>query len=75
MRFDQPTNENLFTQRDIAKAPAAAAAESCNGNGNGDGGEADGGRHAHDGPGLHPVHVQGIWDILGIYLITLNVAL
>ena len=74
MRFDQPTKENIFTQRDIAKAPAAAAAESCNGNGNGDGGEADGGCHAHDGPGLHPVQI-GIWDILGKYLITLNVAL
>ena len=72
MRFDQPTKENIFTQRDIAKAPAAAAAKGSNGN---DGGEADGGRHANDGPGLHPVHVQGIWDILGKYLITLNVAL
>ena len=75
MRFDQPTNENIFTQRDIAKAPAAAAAKGSNGNGDGDHGEADGGRHANDGPGLHPVHVQGIWDILGKYLITLNVAL
>ena len=75
MRSDQPTNENIFTQRDIAKAPAAAAAKGSNGNGDGDGGKADGGRHANDGPGLHPVHVQGIWDILGKYLITLNVAL
>ena len=75
MWFDQPNNENILTKRDIAKAPAAAAAKGSNGNGDGDGGEADGGRHANDGPGLHPVHVQGIWDILGIYLITLNVAL
>ena len=73
MRFDQPTNENIFTQRDIAQPLAAAAANSSS-NDDGDGGEADGGRHAHDGPGLHPVQV-GIWDILGKYLITLNVAL
>ena len=64
MRFDQPSNENILTQRDIAKALAAAAAKGCNGNGGDDGGEADGGCHAYDGPGLHPVQ-NGIWDILG----------
>ena len=57
--FDQPINEKILTERDVAKPSVAAATE----HGDEDdehGGEADGGCNADYGPGIDQLQISGV---------------